>query len=301
MRCTVAQGIAVETVADKMGSERYAHNAKSKAYISGTSQFFFKCMLDYQMVFQQLPQYFRTHSKEDLYDIKKSPYAFAHGMEGSTYYEVISADPERLEMFNMTLSSQANNMPVLGMFPFSSLKSQVEAEPDRPFIVDVGGGRGAPLMTILSEAPNGFGANVLLQDRPDVLASVPQEDIPGVEKMVHDFFTPQPVKNAHIYHLRLILHDFYEPVCVEILKNIASAMGPTSRVLIRDFVVPERTVVGADYMVYWMDFAMMTLTGKEKTKKQFEEILDEAGLQLVRIWPYAVGAHASVEAKLKDA
>lgn len=107
--------------------------------------------------------------------------------------------------------------------------------------------------------------------------------------------------DAHVYLLRRILHDFYEPVCIDIVKNIASAMGPTSRLLIGDFVVPEKSHIGDDFMVYWLDFSMMMLTGQEKTAKQFENILDAAGLELVKIWPYDFGAQAVVEARLKPA
>lgn len=55
---------------------------------------------------------------------------------------------------------------------------------------------GKVLMSILEEAPNGFGAECILQDRPDVLASIPEADLPPcVKKMETDFFTPQPVKS----------------------------------------------------------------------------------------------------------
>lgn len=98
-------------------------------------------------------------------------------------------------MFNKTLVQMDETMPILGMYPFSSLKNQVEAEPDRPFIVDVGGGLGRVLMSIQKEAPAGFGAKMILQDRPDVLDAIDPESVPHVTKMEHDFFTPQPVKS----------------------------------------------------------------------------------------------------------
>ena len=248
----------------------------------------------------KLPQYLKTHTKEDLRDLTKSPYAWSHDREGMTYYQVISDNPERLEMFNRTLAQMDAEMPILGMFPFASLQQQVEAEPHRPFIVDVGGGIGRVLMSIQEEVPRGFGAQMVLQDRPDVLASIDQKAIPNITKMEHDFFTPQPVKNAHLYLLRRILHDFYDPTCIEIVKNIASAMGPTSRLLIGDFVVPAKTHVGDEFMVYWMDLSMMMLTGREKTAKQFEDILNAAGLELVKIWPHAFGPQCIVEAKLRN-
>jgi hypothetical protein len=220
-------------------------------------------------------------------------------MEGHPYYEVISADPDRLTMFNKGLVQMNETMPTLGMFPFKSLKEEVLAEPDRPFIVDIGGGHGGPLKTILQEAEGGWGAQCILQDRPDVLAQV---NLPGVTNMEHDFFTTQPVKNAHIYLFRRIMHDFYEPVCVQILKQVVPAMGPKSRLLIGDFLVPEKANMGDDNLVYWMDFAMMMVTGKEKTKAQFESISKEAGLKLVKIWQSpATGQQAILELVKKDA
>ncbi|GAB7365133.1 hypothetical protein MBLNU230_g6222t1 [Neophaeotheca triangularis] len=294
MRVICAQGIAEEVEPNV-----YRHNSKSLVYVTGTSKYFFKMLLDQDFAFKQIDRYFKTHSREDILDRTKNPYGFAHGLEGKTYYEVISADPERFEAFNQTLVQMDSEMPVRGMFPFDSMKAQVEAEPERPFIVDIGAGMGKVLMSIMEEAPGGFGAECILQDRPDVLAAIPDESIPGVKKMEHDFFTPQPVKNAHLYLLRRILHDFYEEPCVEILKNVASAMGPTSRLLVGDFVVPDRAKVGDDFMIYWMDLSMMMLTGKEKTQKQFEELFAAAGLELLKVWPFAVGAQSIVEARLK--
>lgn len=291
--------ICVQGISDEPAPDVYAHNAKSLAYIDGNSRNFFNMVLDYAMPFHRLPEYFRTHSKEDLRDLLKSPYAYGHDREGMPYYDVISDNPQRLETFNGTLAQMETQLPVLGMFPFGSLKAQVEAEPHRPFLVDIGGGVGRVLTSIQQEAPAGFGAQMVLQDRPDVLASIEQEDIPNITKMAHDFFQPQPVKGAHLYLLRRILHDFYDDVCIEIVRNVASAMAPSSRLLIGDFVVPEKTHVGDDTTVYWMDFSMMMMTGREKTAEQFRAILQEVGLEMMKIWPSSFGPQAIVEARLR--
>ena len=152
-------------------------------------------MIDQTGPFYKLPEYFRTHKQEDLYDLKKSPYAWAVGLEGKEYYEAISSDLRVLHNFNFTMASSENVTPILGMFPWASMKEEVEADPSRAFVVDIGGGRGQLLKGIQREAPNGFGAKMILQDRPDVLAPLTEEDIPGIEKMPYDFFTPQPVKS----------------------------------------------------------------------------------------------------------
>jgi hypothetical protein len=76
-------------------------------------------------------------------------------------------------------------------------------------------------------------------------------------------------------------------------------MGPTSRLIIADMVLPEKTELGGELTIYWMDFSMMMLNGKEKTKKEFEEILDAAGLEIVKIWMYGFGTQAQIECRLK--
>ena len=64
-------------------------------------------------------------------------------------------------------------------------------------------------------------------------------------------------------------------------------------------MVLERAVVGDDTMIYWIDLSMVMITGKEKTAEEFRMILDTAGFELVKIWPYAFGCQAIVEARLK--
>ncbi len=96
------------------------------------------------------------------------------------------------------------------------------------------------------------------------------------------------------------MHDFYEPVCIQLLRIVAEAMGPTSRLLIADMIMPERTELGGDMPIYWMDFSMMMLNGKEKSKKEFEQIIDAAGLEIVKIWMGGGrGSQAQIECRLK--
>lgn len=61
----------------------------------------------------------------------------------------------------------------------------------------------------------------------------------------------------------------------------------------------ERTEMGGDITIYWLDFSMMMLNGKEKSKKEFEEILDVAGLEIVKLWPSSFKAQAQIECRLK--
>jgi hypothetical protein len=85
-----------------------------------------------------------------------------------------------------------------------------------------------------------------------------------------------------------------------ILKNVASAMGPTSRLIVADMILPDMTEMGGDMTTYWMDFSMMMLNGKEKSRKEFEEILNAAGLEIVKVWMYSFGTQAQIECRLKS-
>ena len=48
----------------------------------------------------------------------------------------------------------------------------------------------------------------------------------------NDFFTGQPVKNAAVYFMRMILHDWSDEYCVKILKHLRAAAAPVTNLLI---------------------------------------------------------------------
>lgn len=106
--------------------------------------------------------------------------------------------------------------------------------------------------------------------------------------------------DAHIYFMRRFLHDFYPDVCIEFVKNTASAMGPDSRLLICDMLVPDLVEPHANLDLYWLDMALMCMTGKEKKETEFIEIFEATGLELVKIYPSAFGRTVMLEAKLKQ-
>lgn len=191
-RLAVVNGIVVETAPDV-----YAHNALSRAFLpEGIGAFFLNCM-DFIRTWVRLPEYFASHAPEDLFDLRKSPFSFIEGKEGMTYYEVLNADPAKRVIWNSTMQQVEKNMPILGMFPFATLKDRVEAEPDRPFIVDIGSGKGQAMVRIETECPRYFGGKVILQDLPVVIDTLNAEELPNIETMAYDIFSgPNPVKST---------------------------------------------------------------------------------------------------------
>lgn len=104
-------------------------------------------------------------------------------------------DPERRDLWNITLQNMAKNFPILGMFSFEKMKEQVMKSPERPYIVDVGGGRGQALLTIQEHCGDAFGGRLILQDLCTVIDTLRPDDLRGIEPMVYDIFTEQPVKS----------------------------------------------------------------------------------------------------------
>lgn len=60
----------------------------------------------------------------------------------------------------------------------------------------------------------------------------------------HSFFEPQPVKDADIYSLRMIIHDCPHEEAKTILAIIRQAMKPTARLVTLDTALPEPGTIG---------------------------------------------------------
>ncbi|KAF2166409.1 hypothetical protein M409DRAFT_54760 [Zasmidium cellare ATCC 36951] len=110
-------------------------------------------------------------------------------------------------------------------------------------VVDIGGSSGHASIALARSYPE---LRLIVQDLPKVIeTSVAQasslED--SVKSRVtfqgHSFFEPQPVKDADLYLLRMILHDWPNDEAKTILGHIRQAMKPTARLVIMDTALPE--------------------------------------------------------------
>ncbi|KAJ5157192.1 uncharacterized protein N7482_008292 [Penicillium canariense] len=87
-----------------------------------------------------------------------------------------------------------------------------------PLLVDIGGGQGEDLKRLRHQFPDLRG-RLILQDLPTVIAGA--TDLPAdIEAQSHDFFQPQPVKNAKGYFMRRILHDWPDKQAAQILGHV---------------------------------------------------------------------------------
>jgi hypothetical protein len=95
------------------------------------------------------------------------------------------------------------------------------------------------------------------------------------------------------------MHDYSDAVNISILSQLVKAMKPDSLVLIADMVLPAR-VHEADLPAATMDNIMFVLGGKERTEEAWRNMLDKAGLELVKVWSAGVGGGALVETRMKN-
>ncbi|GKU07081.1 sterigmatocystin 8-o-methyltransferase [Fusarium langsethiae] len=280
-RVSINHGVFIETAPDA-----YAHNDLSRILHPRGLGSFFLIVIEFGRALIHLADYCKSHQPEDVFDLAKSPAVYSVGKEhlGKSYYELLDMDPdpERRELWNANMVAVDELMPVVGMFPFASLKEEVDQNPDRPFLVDIGAGRGQSCIAIRKDIGDTFDAKYILQDLPGVINTMDPQEYPDFELMAYDAFTPQPVK-----------------ICIEFVKNTASAMGPDSRLIICDQLIPDTAKEQENVDLHWLDFALLCMSGQEKKKSEFEEIFEAAGLELVKIYPSAYGCTVMLEARLK--
>lgn len=166
---------------------------------------------------------------------------------------------------------------------------------DAVLLVDIGGGLGHDLEDFKGKYPQ-LPGRLILQERPEVIAQI-TETKQSIEPTVHDFFTPQPVKGAKAYYLHSVLHDWDDETSIKILKQIVSAMEKGySKLLIHELVVPD---AGASWSITSMDWLMMALGAvRERTEKQWHDLLASGGLRIVKVWTYEQGTESLIEAEL---
>ncbi|KAL5044520.1 hypothetical protein BDW71DRAFT_215692 [Aspergillus fruticulosus] len=252
---------------------------------------------------QSAPAFFLQNGYSSPVDPRNGLVQLALGTEKTTF-EYIASSPSLLKDFNLFMG---NTMGARGFWlDWYPVQSRIldGAAPDRPLIVDVGAGRGHDLIAFKAKFPGAVGpGQLVLEDLPAVIeAEGFDPDLNGsgatgaIKKVAYDFFTEQPVKGARVYLLHHILHDWSDEYCLKILQNVVSAMTPRySKLLIHEMIVLEQ---GTPQFQAQLDMAMMAFSGgMERTKRQWQALLEKAGLETVEFWdPVDEGGDGIVEA-----
>jgi len=180
------------------------------------------------------------------------------------------------------MASVENSTVISGGFPWESL-------PEGTKIVDVGGGVGTACQEIMKKNPL---LKFTVQELPSVIGqanavssstSMPSFDLLTVGSQywdqyepkavedgqvtiqAHDFFALQPVKDADIFLLRSILHDWSNSKAIEILKRLREAAVPgKTRVVVMDAVIQHACPVDREQIGREAGIAFEGLDGRSE-------------------------------------
>lgn len=116
-----------------------------------------------------------------------------------------------------------------------------------------------------------------------------QEYLPGSQSRVcfkaHNFFHPQPTKDAAVYMLRMIVHDWPDAEAKTILSNIVPALeSAKATLLIMDTVLPSPGTLPSvrERVIRTRDLTMrQVFNAKERGIDDWEALLREADPRLV--------------------
>ncbi|KAI1505681.1 sterigmatocystin 8-O-methyltransferase [Biscogniauxia marginata] len=194
-----------------------------------------------------------------------------------TTFQLISSRPQVLKDFNNFMGNTMGAREYwVDWFPVKErLLDEVVIANDSSLLVDVGGGKGHDLLAFRSKYPHLEGRLVLQDLAPLVIGA-----------------------RAYFYHH--ILHDWSDPKCLTMLEQVKKAMKPGySKLLLHEMIIPER---GASTFHAMLDMSMMAFNaGMERTERQWQALLEEAGLTVVKFWlPLQNDADGIVEAILKE-
>lgn len=143
-------------------------------------------------------------------------------------------------------------------------------------IIDIGGSHGFVPRALAAEYPN---LKFIVQDLQKTIDSAPKLESPVADRIryqAHDFFTPQPVKDADIYFFRWIFHNHSDKYATKILENLIPALKKGARVLINDHCLRDgfgEENLWDEKIIRTMDLVMLTLlNATERSEGQYKNL-----------------------------
>jgi hypothetical protein len=211
------------------------------------------------------------------HSVKTGEPGFEH-VHGMPVWDFVVKHPDIGGIFNnaMTALSSAFGPAIAEAYDFTRF--------DR--LIDVGGGHGQLLASILARHPGPHG---VLFDLPHVVAGakavVESRGLtPRIDIVAGDFFESVPAAGAYI--MKNVLHDWSDADATRILRTIHRAARPGARLFLAEAVLAPGNQ--AD-VAKFMDLEMLVATrgGRERSAAQWTTLLRTGGFELDRVHPTA--------------
>ncbi|GAB4824074.1 hypothetical protein N2152v2_011120 [Parachlorella kessleri] len=223
--------------------------------------------------------------------VEQAPFELQTG--GTPFWEFLQqpGNAQLQEEFDRSMveASRLSNPGLLQFYPWQRHAGQT--------VVDVGGGLGGFLSQLLTTQGNLSG---VLFDSPAVIERAKQDwqrNHPDLGSRVQfaagSFFEGVPPGNVFFLRqghpeeradLWYILHDWDDGGALKILKVIRRACSDEATLLIADTVLPgPDELLGPIQALF--DLQMLgTVSGRERSRQQFQTLLEAAGFELARVW-----------------
>lgn len=266
-------------------------------------------MLDYSMpVAYKFADATRTWPKAE----SKNEVAFSLAMDTTdNFFDYLKKTPNMTALFSGYMRSVTASRPwsldhAVQSFDWGSL-------PRGAKVVDIGGSHGQLCVEVAKEFHT---LEFIVQDLPEAVETAHQSfdtDTsiePAIKSrisfMSHDFFKPQPVVDAHVYFLRMIIHDWPDKEALVILQHLRHVLerNPAARIVFMDTVLPQPGTTTAlhEQRLRVRDLMMrQVFNSKEREMEEWKALLDQAGLELSEVTMPDDSVMGVLTARLKDA
>jgi hypothetical protein len=195
---------------------------------------------------------------------------------GASLFDYLQQNADAADAFNQGMSNLSSMLAyaVLMAYDFTGISS----------IVDIGGGQGKLLETMLQVNPDMRGTvfdtvSTIQRAKRQLGNNTCDRRCSYVSG---DFFTSVP-QGADAYLLCGVIHDWDDDRAVTILRNCRRAMSRSGRVLLVEMIVPDAASASFSKL---LDLNMLAMNGgRERTIGEFCVLLNAAGYALTRTVP----------------
>jgi hypothetical protein len=198
------------------------------------------------------------------------------GLFGEPVFDYLARHPEESAGFNEGMTGFTSNIApaVVEAYNFGVFGT----------VIDIGGGHGVLLNTILRAYP---GVNGIVFDAPHVVVgaedAIRESGLSGRCRAVGgDFFRGVPA-GGDAYLMKHVIHDWPDDRATTILSHCREGVNPGGKLLLVEMVVAPGNAADIAKVV---DLEMLAIAGgRERTEAEYRQLLAGSGWRLTRVLP----------------
>jgi len=195
---------------------------------------------------------------------------------GEPVFDYLRKRPDESAVFNEGMTGFSSNIApaVAEAYDFAAFKT----------VVDVGGGHGVLLSTILRAYA---GVSGIVFDAPHVVAGAEDALRPAgltgrCRTVGGDFFRGVPA-GGDAYLMKHVIHDWPDDRATTILRNCREAVNRGGKLLLVELVIAPGNAADLGKII---DLEMLVIaSGQERTEAEYRRLLAGAGWRLTRVIP----------------